>query len=223
MDISKLRSVCLVGKYRNYAEAAYHLCVSPSVLSKHISYVENELGVALFERANKSTPIKLTPVGEKILPCLNEMLDTYYKAVGIAKDYPESSENLLTVCTCPYIGDFHEPEMLSAFIREHPNTTIVRRVSSVRSIVEQICSGLADAAFLPVLNYIGSDDEYMPLANANISVDELFTIKSLKIGVGKSHPLAECTKITDTEFDLLHNDTFLFSLDQTDTRWPSKR
>lgn len=52
MNIEHLKEFLVLVESRNYAEAAGILHVSQPTLSRHISAIENELGVQLLERSN---------------------------------------------------------------------------------------------------------------------------------------------------------------------------
>lgn len=64
MNIETLKYFQYIAKYKNITQAAKHLYISQSTLSRHIMSLENELGVKLFERNNKM--ITLTDAGKTL-------------------------------------------------------------------------------------------------------------------------------------------------------------
>ena len=64
MNIETLKYFQYIAKYKNITQAAKHLYVSQSTLSRHIMALENELGVKLFERDNKT--VTLTEAGRML-------------------------------------------------------------------------------------------------------------------------------------------------------------
>lgn len=61
MNLETLQYFHYIAKYKNITNAAKHLFISQSTLSRHIMALENELGVTLFERHNKQ--LELTQAG----------------------------------------------------------------------------------------------------------------------------------------------------------------
>lgn len=64
MNVETLKYFQYIAKYKNITQAAKHLYISQSTLSRHIMTLENELGVKLFERNNKM--IILTDAGKTL-------------------------------------------------------------------------------------------------------------------------------------------------------------
>lgn len=64
MNIEALKYFQYIAKYKNITQAAKHLYISQSTLSRHIMSLENELGVKLFERNNKM--VSLTEAGKML-------------------------------------------------------------------------------------------------------------------------------------------------------------
>lgn len=64
MNVETLKYFQYIAKYKNITQAAKHLYVSQSTLSRHIMSLENELGVKLFERNSKM--LALTDAGKML-------------------------------------------------------------------------------------------------------------------------------------------------------------
>lgn len=54
MNIQQLRYVTAVGRFRNFARAAESCNVSQPTLSAMLQKLEEELGIRIFERTNRS-------------------------------------------------------------------------------------------------------------------------------------------------------------------------
>lgn len=72
MTLMNLRYFVEAARCGSFTEAARNLYVSQPGLSKQIALVEKEVGVPLFERANRS--VKLTPAGEYLFEQLSDIL-----------------------------------------------------------------------------------------------------------------------------------------------------
>ena len=65
MTLTELRYVVAVARHRHFGRAAERCFVSQPTLSGQIKKLEQELGVDIFERSNRS--VEITPAGEQIL------------------------------------------------------------------------------------------------------------------------------------------------------------
>ncbi|MEL0299309.1 MAG: LysR family transcriptional regulator, partial [Flavobacteriaceae bacterium] len=65
MTLTQLEYLCAVAEHGNFTVAAEKSFVTQPTLSMQVQKLEDQLGVRIFNRSTK--PIKLTPVGEKIL------------------------------------------------------------------------------------------------------------------------------------------------------------
>ena len=82
MQISLLREFIVLSKNLNFSQTAQKLHISQSVLSKHIAFIEKQLGTDLFTRNRQS--VKLTPIGELFLE----------DAIDIVKKYDEALDRI---------------------------------------------------------------------------------------------------------------------------------
>ncbi|VUX15208.1 Hca operon transcriptional activator [Streptococcus pasteurianus] len=57
MDLEHLYEFAVLAESKNFSEAAEKLFISQSALSKHIKSLEQELGVPLFNRENRSATL----------------------------------------------------------------------------------------------------------------------------------------------------------------------
>lgn len=211
MDIRELESVCAVDIYKNYSEAAFRIASSPAVISKHVSRVEDALGIKIFVRATKSRPIVLTPEGAAIIGDLHTIVNTFRRVTVRTAELAESEESL-TVGYSPFIGNFGEKDILARYSLENPGVTIHRKLASTKELVNMLVMGVADAVFLPLMDGADtSDSEYAPLADPDIVVDEIIVNMTLSLGLPDSHPLSSCDLITREMFPQLYGETFLFS------------
>jgi DNA-binding transcriptional LysR family regulator len=65
MDLRRLRTVVAVAELGTVTRAAEHLRISQSALSRHISDLEQELRVRLFDRVGRR--LVLTAIAEEVL------------------------------------------------------------------------------------------------------------------------------------------------------------
>ena len=65
MELRQLRYFVEVAEREHVSEAAVHLHIAQSAVSRQISKLEDELGVLLFEKTGRN--IQLTPIGKIFL------------------------------------------------------------------------------------------------------------------------------------------------------------
>lgn len=80
--IRRFEIVIEIQKYGSVSKAAKALNIAQSTLSKYLSKLEEELGIALFDRT--TIPIKLTEAGERYVVAGKRILDTHKK---LQKDF----------------------------------------------------------------------------------------------------------------------------------------
>lgn len=86
MEIDTLREIVLLAEKRSYAAAADALFISTSSLSRHVTALEQQLGVPLFIRTSRN--VQLSRYGEMLLPYarkLMELEDEYLERLDRAK------------------------------------------------------------------------------------------------------------------------------------------
>lgn len=218
MDINDLESVCAVDICHNYSEAAESIASSPAVISKHIAKIEKELGLRIFERASKSRPVELTPAGKELITYFHSIVGLYKQMSTRASELRREGSGSLVVGYCPFIGNFHEAEMLTQFSLENPEISVRRRALNAPELVRALLAGTVNAIFLPIMYGPGVDySKYGELPASDFIVEELFQLNTLTLGIPDGHPLAQCEHITRDMFPLLHDETFFFSCAQQNT------
>lgn len=115
MKLEHLRSLEALRIYRNFSKAAEHLYMSQPTLSKQLRALENELGVALFERSHSA--VCLTPVGERIFTYVKTILDAYDALVREVKDYTETDNRKLRVASFYDMAQYGITDLFVSFER----------------------------------------------------------------------------------------------------------
>lgn len=77
-----------------------------------------ELGLRIFERASKSRPVELTPAGQELITYFHSIVGLYKQMSTRSAELRREGGGSLVVGYCPFIGNFHEAEMLTQFSLE---------------------------------------------------------------------------------------------------------
>jgi len=73
MDFPSLKAFVAVAECRSFSHAAERLFMTQPAVSKRVAALEEDLGIALFDRLGRS--IQLTEAGEKFLVSARRILD----------------------------------------------------------------------------------------------------------------------------------------------------
>lgn len=113
MEIRYLEEFIALAEYQNFGEAALHLNMAQSTLSKHIKALEEELGGQLFRRSTRR--MELSPFGEFYLPYAREMNALHKNAGRRVREYLSESGGALTLATIHNIQYFHIERLIIGF------------------------------------------------------------------------------------------------------------
>ena len=215
MDLREIEAICAVNAYQNYSEAAFHSSSSPSVISKQIARVEDELGIRIFERATKSVPVKLTAEGEEIISYFKLIAGNYRQMQTRIQTMKVSSNESFSVGYQRHIGSFHERDLLAHFLLKNPSTTLSFVTCGTEELIHRLVNGTLSAAFISVM--LGIDElktSLVNLADPDFSIMEIFTCNQLSLGLPVSHPLAGEAVIRRDSYPRLYRETFLLPVEQ---------
>ncbi|KSU87516.1 LysR family transcriptional regulator [Priestia flexa] len=177
MELRQLRYFMEVARREHVSEAAEHLHVAQSAISRQIANLEDELGVELFQREGRN--VKLTSIGKLFL----EHTETAMKAIDYAKEqvdeYLDPERGTIKIGFPTSLSSHLLPTIISAFKENHPNVAFHLRQGSYKFLIESVKKRDINIAFLgPV-----------PVDDEDIEGHILFTEKILAL-VPSSHPLA---------------------------------
>ena len=203
MDFRRLEAFCRVFELKSFSKAAQKLFLSQPTVSAHISTLEKELGVKLFDR-----------MGRWILPTsAGEVLYRYSLEIFAYLDQAKAEIQLLQdrVAGQLFLGGstipayYLLPSLLASFTENYPEVSINLSVGDTSTIADKVQDGSL------MLAVVGDKDEntdltYMPLCEdelilishekyarkkQNLRIDELFELPWImrNPGSGTQHAL----------------------------------
>jgi LysR family hydrogen peroxide-inducible transcriptional activator len=110
MNLRDLKYIVAVADTNHFGRAAQRCFVSQPTLSGQIRKLEQELGVAIFERTNRS--VKVTPIGEEILVYAREMMEQAEAMVQLAQSHQDPMAGPLRVGAIPTLSPYLMPLIL---------------------------------------------------------------------------------------------------------------
>jgi LysR family positive regulator for ilvC len=144
MDIARLRLFCALASSLHFGRAASSCHVSPSTLSRNIKQLEDDLGVQLFVRNNRS--VVLTHEGEQFLRFAKEVIsqwETYQESLIAQADQLRGQLSIYCSVTASYSFLY---EILTEFRVQHPGIAIKLHTGDAAQSIERILTGEEDIA-----------------------------------------------------------------------------
>ena len=160
MKFEYLREFVAAAQSEELQECARELGLSPSVLSKHIRSMEQELDAVLFIRSRKT---KLSPYGELLLPFAQELvkLQDEYRRDFAAHTLSESPQLILGVSAVQFRE--RSTQLIEDFMSQHPDEVRLKEASNDQ-LCQMVANGEVDMAFVRSEADLHRDPElvYMP-------------------------------------------------------------
>lgn len=140
MNLDKYETFLACVQSRTFYDAANTLNLTASTVSKHISALENELGVTLFERTAKG--LVLTPAGLRRLPIIRQLVNANERLMTISDEVVVQPG--LNICSVPMFARFHLEPMLRDYAAAQPNFPVkIIEQQSTRNLLDKHAYELA--------------------------------------------------------------------------------
>lgn len=122
MDFPALKAFVTVAECGSFSSAAEKLFLTQPAISKRIAALEEDLGVALFDRLGKT--IKLTEAGEKFLVSSRRILNDMTTSREEIHSLSTAVSGRLRLATSHHIGIHRLPPILKSFTQAHPDVEL---------------------------------------------------------------------------------------------------
>jgi DNA-binding transcriptional LysR family regulator len=137
ITLDGLRTLDAIARRHSFAAAAEELYRVPSAVSYTVNKLEEDLGVALFDRSRRKA--ELTPVGRLVLEQGRQILMATEELTALARQAADGWEVELRICVDSVLTCDTVYELIEAFQRVQPRTEI--RLS------EEVFGGSWDALY----------------------------------------------------------------------------
>ncbi len=201
MELRHLRYFEAVARHSHVTRAAAELHIAQPALSKQISQLEQELGVALFDRIGRN--VRLTEAGEALLPHVHAILTQVEAARAEMAERVGLRRGRASVGTPPTVGTQLLPRALADFNRGYPGIELRLHEAGIQTLLGLLETGMVDVAVVT-----------LPVNDSSLTIVPLFS-EDLMIAVGREHRLAHHTNVTMTE---LQNESWLLSPENYELR-----
>lgn len=152
LDISfyQIQLFLAVARERNFSRAAEQMSLSQPTLSKRITYIEDMLGVRLFDRNQR--PVALTAHGEVLFDAWGKLLAGYEESIDRMLQGPDAAKRI-TMALIDSSSPEITPVLTTGAQMELEEADFSFRWDYVRypEFRERLHSGEADLAFISLL------------------------------------------------------------------------
>ena len=142
--LDQLRQVAIFSKtidHGSFRGAARELGLSPSVVSHHISQLEEHLGVALLYRSTRK--LSLTREGQQLLRTTQAMVEAVEGAFHEISDTAKNPSGELRITTPAIFNQSHLTDLIASFSQQYPGIKLILDFSDER---KDLISGGFDIA-----------------------------------------------------------------------------
>jgi LysR family transcriptional regulator, benzoate and cis,cis-muconate-responsive activator of ben and cat genes len=186
MELRHLRYFRAVGREQHFGRAAKILHVAQPALTRQIRHLEEELGVALFER--KPRGVQLSAAGRMFLNESEAILAHVDRSVEKARSYASGHFGSVRVGFSEIASGHRDiPGKLLAFRLNEPNVTLDLLPMSSQDQIEAVKDAEIDAAI--VYDLLHDDSRMQLLRYKDIGHSDIV------LALYKGHPLANARQI----------------------------
>lgn len=181
MNIRDLKYTVAVAQHGHFGRAAIASHISQPALSGQIRKLEEELGVTLFERTNRS--VRVTPAGEEIVAQARELLRMAALIEETARAHIDPLAGLLRLGMIPTIGPYLTPILLPSIRHGMPKTELQLLEDMTQPLETRLLDGQIDAAITAT-----------PVGDPRLSEIALYD-EPFWVALPSGHPLAQMEEV----------------------------
>ena len=181
MTLTELRYIVTLAQERHFGRAAERCFVSQPTLSVAVKKLEEELGVALFERS-KST-VQVTPLGEKVVEQAQRVLEQASVIRELANEGKDQLSNPLRVGAIYTIGPYLFPHLIPELAQSAPRMPLYIEENFTAELRRKLRSGELDAIIVA-----------LPFTEADVVTRQLYE-EPFEVLLPSGHPWTAKTTI----------------------------
>lgn len=146
MNLRDLKYIIAVAETHHFGKAAERCFVSQPTLSGQIKKLEEELGIAIFERTNRS--VEITPVGEEIVTHARQIMEQADVIRELAQAHQDPLAGPLRIGAIPTLSPYLMPLILAPLKKQHSKMKLILSEELTDTLLERLVNHEIDAALL---------------------------------------------------------------------------
>lgn len=193
MEIRQLKYFNEVVKQKSITKASEVLHISQPALSKGIKSLEDEIGITLIHRSNKTH--ELTDAGHIVFDYAQRIIAQVDEMSTTLHDMTDLKRGSINIGIPPIIGSLYFPKVIAEFHKAYPNIQINIKEYGAAKVVKSVEEGEFEigVAVLPIMD---TAFNVYPLVK-----------EELKLIINEKHPLSDRNKVYMHE---LKEEEFIF-------------
>jgi DNA-binding transcriptional LysR family regulator len=177
MDVRQLEVFLEVAHRQSFTQAARALGVAQPAVSQIVARLEDELGLALFDRTSRR--VRLTEAGTRLLAHAERIRADLAVARREMAALRETAPGRLIVGATPTVATHLLPRALAAFRAECPAIEVVLREGGTGTVANMVERGAVDVAII-----------VLPVEHADLVTSPLLT-EPLLLAVAEHSPITQ--------------------------------
>lgn len=177
MDIASLNAFLAVARDSSFSKASHRLHITQPAVSKRVASLEQELGVALFNRVAKV--VSLTEAGKQLLPKARDLVNQATELHKIATNLSDEIKGNLSVSIAHHIGLYRMQAILREFNLSYPLVNLDIRFEDSEQAFASVEQGDIEFGVITLPKNLPS----------NIGAEVIWR-DELRVVVANDHPLA---------------------------------
>lgn len=146
MNLKQFKYVLVLSREGSFSRAAEELNISQPSLSQYVKKIENDLGIALFDRTGGN--VRLTDAGRVYIDIGRKMLDLEHRMSVEFSDLAENKTGSVIVGTSPYRSAGMMPLIAKRFQELYPRMHIVVEEHVTSDLIDGLARGEFDLCVL---------------------------------------------------------------------------
>ncbi len=185
MTLTELRYAVALAREKHFGRAAAACFVSQPTLSVAIKKLEDELGMALFERSVQD--VALTAVGERVIAQAQVVLNEAAAIGEIAQQGQDPLNGALSVGIIYSIAPYLLGSLMKSLPAQYPQMPLIVQENYTHQLLDWLKQGKLDAAILA-----------LPIDEAGLEISALYD-EPFFVTVASSHPWAKRKRLSNEE------------------------
>ena len=174
MTLTELRYIVALSQTRHFRRAAEKCFVTQPTLSLAVKKLEDELGVALFER--KKNDVMITVAGERVVDQARQVLAEAAKIIELAEAVRDPLSGPLRLGVIPTVGPYLLPDLVPILRRLAPAMPLVIEENLTENLAHLLRGGEIDVAIIA-----------LPFTLPGVNVRALYE-EQFRVVVPPTHP-----------------------------------
>ncbi len=142
IDLDQLRTFVAVAEAGGLSRAAEALHLSLPAISRRLTALEEELGIALLERSTRR--VALTQTGREFLPRARRILDELEESLLGIRETAARRRGVVTLACIPTAAYYFLPATLAAFARRFPAVRVRVMDLAADGVTDAVATGGAE-------------------------------------------------------------------------------